>query len=320
MGTNVSKQSMESITAITNQTMNNISTTIESGASTNLRTSQRLYINQGDIDTGGGDYNVTQSSNIVLSTIVNNQTQLSNDLTSSLMTQIRKELDTQIKQANEDLNLGQTNIAVQDTLTNTDIKNIISTSVNTTIRNTVQQTSENEQELNIRTLKLQTHGGDVNITQDLIIKAMAENISSNIVKNVIKSTITNEVAEKIKMMADQLNKGIDILAMFTVFIVIAVIGFGGFAYLRTNKMFNNIEKGIEKNSNAMAAKIGELDVNAAMPATTHKAYYGGDNNQALKIKLAIACTIVLGAGYFGYYLPEKQKIKDKYDLSYLNNI
>ena len=54
--------------------------------------------------------------------------------------------------------------------------------------------------------------------------------------------------------------------------------------------------------------------------------YGGtkedddDYDQDLKLKLALGCGIGIVGGYYGYYLPEKQKIKEKYDISYLNNI
>jgi hypothetical protein len=313
MGTNISKQSTESITDITNQTMNNISTSINTGSSSYLRTNQRLYINQGMVDTGGGDYNVSQSSNIVLSTIINNTTSLSNDLSTSLMSQIRKELDTQIKQVNEDLNLGQTNIAIQDTLSNTDIKNIISTSVDTTVSSTVTSDSQNEQELHIRNLGIKTRGGDVNISQSSIIEALAKNISSNIVENVISSVVSNEVSEKITMKADQLNKGIDIFAMFAVFVIIAVIGLGGFAYLRTGGIARAAERSVDKSGDIVVSKISDLDL-----SSKSKSYYGGASNKKLIAKLTMVCAALLSAGYFGVYAPKKQEIKDKYDLSYLS--
>ena len=98
--------------------------------------------------------------------------------------------------------------------------------------------------------------------------------------------------------------------MFTIFIIVVVFGFGGFAYLRTGGIARATEK-----------KINQLDINKAVQQ--NKAFGGRskkrdkENDDILKLKLGVLCAGLIFGFYKYKYLPDKQKVKDKYDTDYL---
>ena len=326
MGANISVQSIDSISSVTNNVMNEIATQIDNNVSSYTKSNQvmNVSINNSNIACS---VNLIQQAQMSISTLLENSSELSNDLASKLDAKIKEELSNTLKQTNEDLNLGQVNTASLNTKSTTYITQNLTTLIKTGITNSVTTDVQGNQYLNFNISNSNITcppGGVINITQSMAIDQISKNISKNIVENVIKNVVSGGIDKVIEQKAEQLNKGIDVFAMFTVFIIIAVFGLGGFAYLRTGGVFKAAEKGMSDITRETALKIQTTNFDPGTKA------YGGtkedddadddDYDQDLKLKLALGCGIGIVGGYYGYYLPEKQKIKEKYDISYLNNI
>ena len=325
MGANISVQSIDSISSVTNNVMNEIATQINNNVSSYTKSNQvmNVSINNSNIACS---VNLTQQAQMSVSTLLENSSKLSNDLASKLDAKIKEELSNKLKQTNEDLNLGQVNTASLNTKSTTYITQNLTTLIKTGITNSVTTDAQGNQYLNFNISNSNITcppGGAINITQSMAIDQISKNISKNIVENVIKNVVSGGIDKVIEQKAEQLNKGIDVFAMFTVFIIVAVFGLGGFAYLRTGGVFKAAEKGMSDITRETALKIQTTNFDPGTKA------YGGtkedddaddDYDQDLKLKLALGCGIGIVGGYYGYYLPEKQKIKEKYDTSYLNNI
>ena len=326
MGVNTSVQSIDSISSVTNNVMNEIATQINNNVSSYTRSNQvmNVSINNSNIACS---VNLTQQAQMSVSTMLQNSTKLSNDLASKLDAKIKEELSNKLTQTNEDLNLGQMNTGVLDTKSESYITQNLTTLIKTGITNSVTTDVQGTQYLNFSISNSNITcppGGAINITQSMAIDQISKNISTNIVDNVVRNVVSSDLSKVIEQKAEQLNKGIDIFAMFTVFIIIAVFGLGGFAYLRTGGVFKAAEKGMSDITRETALKIHTTTFDPKTNA------YGGtkedddadddDYDQDLKLKLALGCGIGIVGGYYGYYLPEKQKIKEKYDTSYLKSI
>ena len=74
-------------------------------------------------------------------------------------------------------------------------------------------------------------GSSIVFNQEMQIKAIAKNVSTSIVKNVIKNALTADVTKELTNKTEQLNKGLD---MFAIFGLIAVVIVGGIGYKAVN--------------------------------------------------------------------------------------
>ena len=295
MGVNVSSQMTDSLTVLINESMTKISNDSTNVARGYSSARQRMVIDMGYVNTKGGNFIIGQTLDLNMSTMLNNVSTFSSDMANDLTAKLQKTVAASLAQSNSDLNLGQTNISAQDIVSRTVTHNSVANAVSTSISNVVTTTSDNVQYLHVKLLGLDTGGGDSIITQEAIIRQLSENIAANIVNNVIKNSLSADVIEKIDLAADQKNKGVDIFAMFTIFIVVVVLGIGGFAYLRTGG--------------------GDTDGSDDQIGGSDSVQIGGGGDKMLMLKLALGCGAILTTGYFGIYAPEKQKIKDKYDIS-----
>jgi hypothetical protein len=303
MGVNTSVQSAESLTHTINRSLTKITTEIENSSNSIQKANQVMAINLSNVT--GCNLLANQTASVSANIVLENSSELSTKMSNELMNSVKKEIAFQSEQVNEDLNIGQLNTSIMNQKSMTYIENNLETLINTGIKNsvTIGQDGRQEMKFNMSNYSCPNKGGLIEFNQNMMMETISKNISKNIVDNVIKNGITNIIDEKAHLKAKQANKGIDIFAMFTVFIVIVVVGFGGFSYLRTGGTSNTVEPN-----------------KAADAVTTAPKMYGGNDNTNLKLKLAVACSAILGTGYYGYYLPEKEKIADKYDLSYLKYV
>ena len=309
MGVNTSVQSIDSISSVTNNVMNEIATQINNNVSSYTRSNQVMNVNINNSNIACS-VNLTQQAQMSVSTMLENSTKLSNDLASKLDAKIKEELLNKLKQTNEDLNLGQVNTGVLDSKSESYLTQNLTTLIKTGITNSVTTDVYGTQYLNFSISNSNITcppGGAINITQSMAIDQISKNVATIIVDNVIKNVLSGGIDKVIDQKEEQLNKGIDVFAMFTVFIIIAVFGLGGFAYLRTGGVFKAAEKGMSDITRETVLKMQTTNFDPGTKA------YGGtkedddDYDQDLKLKLALGCGIGIVGGYYGYYLPEKQK-------------
>jgi hypothetical protein len=299
MGTNISKQCTQSITGIVNESLTQISTNINNGVSTHIKSTQRINIRisgSAHFDT----LNLNQTLSSSSTSILKADTNMMNDIANTMTTKIKEELSTQLKQVNKDLNLGQTNVGVQETVSATFISNIIKTSMNQTINNMVTTTSDNIQEVNL-IIDEKTSGSVINITQKQEIEVISQNLASNIVANVLKNLTTSDIDKQIKLAADQLNSGIDVFGIFMI-IGLIVLVIGG--------VYFSLKSGGAKSISSDIAE-GMKDIKG-LDKTVGGAYNSLQKKRAAGVALG---GVMVAAGFYQFYhKPAKQKVKDDYGI------
>jgi hypothetical protein len=313
MGTNISKQSVESLSTVVNESLMRITTEVKNENLITQSSYQYMDVSMDGV-RGCMGFVANQEAEIKASVMAENSTEIANRMKAELMNSIKKELTNTLKQTNKDLNLGQTNIGILETNSKSYIENKLEFDIESGITNTVSTSQDGKQIMRFNILNFEClNGGVLELNQSMVMKVVAENISKNIVNNTIKAAVTNEVKEKIKQEVVQLNEGIDIFAMFAVLVIVVCVVLGGYAYLRTGGISKAAERNIDRVGKSTASKIDEVD-----PAVIAASAKGGSRrskayNKSLKMKLVATTAVCVGLFYQGYYLPEKKKIKDKYD-------
>jgi sugar-specific transcriptional regulator TrmB len=316
MGTNISKQSIKSLTSVVNESLMKVTTEIKNENLTNQSSHQTMSINMNGI-RGCAGINATQEAEVTANVMAANSNEIATKMKADLMSSIKKEITNTLKQTNKDLNLLQTNIAVLDTESNSYIKNHLEFDIRTGITNTVSASQDGSQimRFNIRNFEC-LDGGTLTFTQSMTMKVVAENISKNIVNNTIKAAVTNEIKEKLKQDVEQLNAGIDIFAIFTVLIIVICVVLGGYVFLRTGGVTRAVERNMDRMGKSTADKIDKFnpdDLKDMMASVNGGGRRSRAYNKSLKMKLVATSAVCVGLFYQGYYVREKKKIKDKYD-------
>ena len=290
MGVNVSNQMIDSTTSMVSNALNEISADINNSASSYTMADQEMSIVFDGVTAIDSTFNFNQTMNLTVSTMLESSSDLSNDLSNKLESKLQETLSNELKQANEDLNLGQLNISNAQTSTNAYIEQNLSTIIKTGVDNSVKQDTEGRQYFAARLLNSTFKNSTYNNNQEMVMDLVAKNVSTNVVKNVIKNAIKGDVQKKIKNKADQLNAGVDIMAMFSVIIVIV----GGVVFASSSKTINT-------------AKTG---------GNNEELHIGGANN---KKKLALGAIVILIL-VFVIFVFAKKWIASKYDTSYLGDL
>jgi hypothetical protein len=316
MGTNISKQSVESLTSVVNNSLMKVTTELKNENLTQQSSYQLMDINMDGV-RGCMGINATQEAEVTANVMAANSSVIANKMKADLMNSIKKEITNTLNQTNKDLNLGQTNIAALDLSSKSYIENNLEFDIKTGITNTVSVSQDGSQIMryNIKDFKC-LNGGALNFTQSLAMKVVAENISKNIVNNTIKAAVTNDIKEKLEQKVAQLNKGIDIFAMFAVLVIVICVVLGGYAYLRSGGISRAVERNMDRMGKSTAAKIDEFnpdDLRDLSDSVNGGGRRSRAYNKSLKMKLVATSAVCVGLFYQGYYVPEKKKIKDKYD-------
>jgi len=320
MGVNTSVQNVDSLTEVVNNTLTQVSADVVNTSSSDLSSNQKMYLKLKDIKNC--TLNIVQEADMAASNILESKSNIASKLENAIKNTIEKQIESATKQTNEDLNIGQLNTSVQQTNSKTKTINNLKNIIEMGIENSVTTKQDGSQTMTLDAENVECgSNGMFNIKQNMVMEAVSKNIAENIVNTAIKNSLTNDIKEKLVTNSTQENKGIDVMMMWTILIVVAVIGFGGFAYLRTGGISRAAEK-----------KINEFDINKhANTALQQKRAFGGkkgrrkkgnreknDDILKLKLKLGVLCAGIVGVYYKYKYLPDKQKVKDKYDIEYLN--
>jgi len=324
MGANVSNQMIESTTSMVSNAMTEISTTVNSSTSSYTAATQEMPVRIKGLRMTNSSITFNQKADLAVTTMLESSNELSNDLTNKLKATLKETLINDLTQANEGLNLGQLNISNAQQSTSTYIENNVENIIKTAVNNSVSQTTDGRQYMPVDVENVIMKGSSIVFNQEMQIKAIAKNISTNIVNNVIKNTLTADVTKELTNKTEQLNKGLNIFAIFG---IIAVVIVGGVGY-----------KAVKGQTQEMKRLISKKDTNSVRgddyPGVN---YYGGVLSDAEAAEAArkakelakeiastkklyaiggvIALILIFAVWYYG-----KQWVAGKYDISYLGDL
>jgi len=211
MGSNASTQS----NIVNSNTVNESITKVVSDVTNSISASSTAYQNI-NIKSDGlvlmGDFKVRQISDVGLKALLNSDVKVMSDISNQLTTKIKNDLDSKMKQANEQLNIGQVNVGVINTALNTNIKTLVDQSIKTSISNMVSSVSASNQ---VQTISFNndTIHGNVDLSQEGIVKNISENISKTLETKIAKTISDSDASNSIKNAVEQFNKGIDVFAI-----------------------------------------------------------------------------------------------------------
>lgn len=211
MGSNASTQS----NIVNSTTVNESITKVISDVTNSISASSTSYQNI-DIKSNGlvlmGDFKVRQIADVGLKALLNSDVKVMSDISNQLTTKIKNDLDSKMKQANEQLNIGQVNVGVINTSLNTNIKTLVDQSIKTSINNIVSSVSASNQ---VQTISFNndTIYGNVDLSQEGIVKNISENISKTLETTIAKTISDSDTSNSIKNAVEQFNKGIDVFAI-----------------------------------------------------------------------------------------------------------
>lgn len=227
MGTNISKQVIDSTTSITQKVLNEFVNTAETEAIARAYSNQEAVIDA----TGARLYKcpvtIEQDAKVTAASFGDTSNQLSNNLANELKAQIKEKLEQTLQQANKDLNLFQTNFSDVRTKSSTYIDTELTNIIKNGIKNTVVSEGVSGQKATIILRGADCVESPATITQKALIDIMARNISKSIVENTIKNSISAEVDKEIKQKVEQTNAGLNI-AIVAIIILLVIVGGAGF--------------------------------------------------------------------------------------------
>jgi hypothetical protein len=343
MGANVSNQMIESTTSIVSNAMTEIATTVNSSTSSYTAATQEMPIRIKGLRMTNSSITFNQKADLAVTTMLESSNQLSTDLTNKLKATLKETMINELTQANEGLNLGQLNISNSQQSTSSYIENNVENIIKTAINNSVSQTTDGRQYMPVDVENVIMKGSSIVFNQEMQIKAIAKNVSTNIVKNVIKNALTADVTKDLTNKTEQLNKGLDIFAIFGLIAVVIVI-VGGVGYKtvqgqsqKMQKFRSGLESKLQDNISVSDKQISGTGNPVVRDGDNDKKggdYHGGvlsDAEAARKTKeLAkekastkkwyaiggvIALILIFAVWYYG-----KQWVAGKYDISYLGDL
>lgn len=323
MGVNTSVQNSNSLITSVNDTLTRVSANIGTSSSSNQISNQRMNLSLRNLKNCGID--IKQTAEMKANSILNSKTQIANDMANELKNIVDKQIENGIKQVNEDLNIGQLNTSIQNTNSKTKTINNLRNIIETGIENSVTTDQNGSQVMYLNADNVDCgRDGQFKITQDMVMDTISKNITDNIVNNTISNSLSNDVLELLKNQADQKNQGLNVFAILTVVIIVVVFGFFLFAMFKTRGISRSLNK-----------KIEETKIPTAYPVATPVAYpvnpppysatqmFGGainKKNKILIVKLSVLCFALIGGFLKFFYIPQKKKINDTYDVSYLKEL
>lgn len=232
MGTNFSQQIAESLSSTINEAITEVVQSYDNTTTLSSHSNQTVDVDLSDAYLGKGcTFTVDQQASQFLSALAQSDQTVLNDLSNKLETTVKKQLEQTLTQANEGLNLLQTNVANVRTFSNTQLSSVIRNSLITSIKNTVKSESGSDQMIRFYAPRLQCEGATVTLGQTTVITALAQNFSKSVVSNIIKNEAVVDLAEEITQKVSQINKGLD-FGLILIVILLVVLGVAAFLLKR----------------------------------------------------------------------------------------
>lgn len=225
MGANVSNQAISATTEIINNSLNKVTAEVANRTSAFSQIVQSINFGGDVISVTDCKVRISQTANNQLSALMSTNTNLANNVLNDARNSLENELKQELTQLNSGLNIPpQANINNMVSEVSNYITNNFSTYLTTSINNVVESSNKINQSITVNPKYFICKNGTWDISQDAVIRSIANNISTQMVDNAITNTSLNSVKNAIDQKASQTNQGIDI--SFGVIGIIAVVIIG----------------------------------------------------------------------------------------------
>jgi hypothetical protein len=225
MGTNISRQTNEAFTKVTNDILTKVISNNVNTAKTNAKSYQSIVINAAHSRLNCDIY-ASQDSNIAAQALVNSSSEISSQMDSQMQTAIKNALENTLNQLNKGINIPpQTNIGDLTNKIMNQVTNQVQNIIQTSITNSVSVSAENNQNivLNLQYAVVNCPGGRIDLSQRGIINTVAQTISKNITDAITKTAIANSITNEAENAVKQTNSGIDLFGLIGCIAVILVV-------------------------------------------------------------------------------------------------
>jgi hypothetical protein len=221
MGANLSVQTNKTISTVVNDTITESVAKMTNTVETLTSLEQNVIVNiyGGDI---AGDIKVSQKGKIAVKILTKLDNSAMAEITNKIQTKLKQQVEQGSKQKNQGINLGQLNTSIQvqemDTFVQNNVRNIVKTEIDNVITNRVsgkQQVSINLVDVNL--------GGDMVISQDALIKNIADNVAKNIISTVVDNKLITDIDQAGKQSSIMENIGVDPMALFGIIIAVVML-------------------------------------------------------------------------------------------------
>ena len=222
MGANVSSQKTKSVSKTINNILNSVTTDISTTTSNSASSEQKMQVHL--IETQCDVINLIQVMSNKLSVLTNLSDEQSNELATQVKNAVKKDIQQAAQLENSGLNLGQANSSKMETDIETYLENEVKNVVKTSINKSIITTSSGKQEIEFKAKKSQCK--NLNISQEMVMEQISQNIASTLVENSLKTVAENEDIQKLKQTAKLKNAGIAGCGSIFMIVILVAAFFG----------------------------------------------------------------------------------------------
>lgn len=225
MGTNVSKSTYENEKQVIQSSVNKVLNKFRVETSQSSGSVNKVIVRPKNVKMKCGSLTASISNKVNLGALSNLDFQSASQLTGKLSAKVGTDLVKRMVQQNEDLNLGQTNVATDSTKVKTLINNSMKNVVKNEISNSMTQSTTMK-----NTVIFEPEFSDFDIAGECsfsvkqVVDMVADNVTTGIMQNIMDNKAVTEIMDRYKLEMDQSNKGVDPFG-FIKYIAIAVVSF-----------------------------------------------------------------------------------------------
>jgi hypothetical protein len=284
MGTNISAQSNTAITDIVNDSISKISNEVKNNVLSITKSTNNIVIDISGV-TATGNFSISQINDVATKALLTSDTQVLNKLAAEISNSVKDQLLATLAQTNEDLNIGQTNVAVQNQTAIKKVASNVLQDIKTGIENTVRVETDASQTIHI-TIK-DSRFKNVSVSQESLVRNVSENIAKSIADSSATAMLSTEATTEMKSAVAQTNKGLDIMAFFTTAAIALVLVGGLIIFIKSGQGSN---------------KVPPMAIPVAMPVASPMATLGGASKRT-KVSLGVIVILILllGIQYYIHY-------------------
>jgi hypothetical protein len=235
MGANVSTNFTETITNNVFKSMQKSENKINNNVSNTALALQKLQINLSGANLGPGcDVSISQNMDVDSIAILQSETEAVVNERVKIANEVQETIKNKLQQENKGLGLGinvSTNVSKTTNNKITDISSVVLNEITTSAKNYTEGTQY--QDINMSNMKCV--GSKITINQDMVLRAVSENIAKAVIKHVKSIDDVNKIIKAVENDTSQKNSGINIGMIFLIIgvVVIVIIAIG--AYLMYKK-------------------------------------------------------------------------------------
>lgn len=237
MGLNISKSTYERFVSA----LNSFSTSVINSVSktTNIQDviNQTITVR---IERGATlnckDFNINQILDLNVKRVIFMDDTQKNDISNQLINKIESEISRILNQTNEGLNIGQANVSEDVTRLMTNIRNQLDINIKNSIDEYTLDKIDTSQNITfIVSDNSQVNSDNCNINQNSVIQSITESISKSVQDTIVNNDVANELADKYDLKVTQKNEGLNlniiVIAAIAIALIMLVMFFSGSSWI-----------------------------------------------------------------------------------------